>query len=24
LNKRQNTGDDSRRLKSIMSICSGC
>jgi outer membrane immunogenic protein len=24
LNKRQNAGDDNRRLKSIMSICSGC
>jgi len=24
VNKRQNAGDDNRRLKSIMSICSGC
>jgi outer membrane immunogenic protein len=24
LNKRQSAGDDNRRLKSIMSICSGC
>src|SRR5262245_11253621 len=24
MSKRQNAGDDSRRLKSIMSICSGC